>query len=125
MLLAQTREAADVAKQLLETSNQYGFAALALTVFFLTVCLATIIHFVKVVVPERDARVKAHERLAECMTVMTEQDIRQTALLEQQAVANGEIKSKLSDIKDSVGQSKCEARVFMRGPNQVPQPQGG
>ena len=109
MLLAQTREAADVASKLIETSNQYGFAALALMVFFLTVCLGAIVHFVKVVVPERDARVKAHEKLADCMTVMTEQDIRQTALLEQQAVANGEIKSKLSDIKELAAQTKCEA----------------
>ena len=114
MLLAQVKEATDVAKQLIETSNAYGFAAVALTVFFLTVSLGAVVHFMKVVIPERDARVKAHEKLADCMTLMTEQDIRQTALLEQQAVANGEIKSKLSDIKELAGQSKCEARIFAR-----------
>lgn len=114
MLLAQIKEGADVAKQLIETSNSYGFAALALMVLYLSIVVGAVIHFVKVVCPERDARIAAHCKLAECMTTMTEQDIRQTALLEQQATWNGKIDSKLSDIKDIAGASKCEARNLSR-----------
>lgn len=125
MLLAQITESTEVVNKLIETSNAYGFAALSLMVFFLTVCLGAAIHFIKIVIPERDARVKAHEKLADCMTVMTEQDIRQTTLLEQQSISNGEIKSKLSDIKDIASKSHCEARVFMRGANAPMQPSHG
>jgi hypothetical protein len=114
MLLAQIQEGTELAKQVLKTSSDYGFAAFALMVLFVTVAIGAAIHFVKVVCPERDARIKSQEKVANCMTVMTAQDIRQTALLEQQAVANGEIKSKLSDLKELASQSKCEARIFAR-----------
>lgn len=65
-LIAQVSEGVDLAKQALKAAEPFGFNAIMVMVMFATIVFGLTIHFLKVVIPEKEARIKQSERLTTC-----------------------------------------------------------
>jgi len=61
-LIAQVELARDAVK----AAEPYGFPAVAFMILFVTMVSGLLIHFNKVVIPERDSRERQSERLTAC-----------------------------------------------------------
>jgi len=110
MLLAQISEAMQTANKVLDKSAEYGFLGYALAVVYLTMIGGLGLHFWKVVLPERDARIKSTQSMSECLTTLSQQSIKTTAVLEAQEELLQKLDGRLSTIENTVEQRRCEWR---------------
>jgi hypothetical protein len=110
MPLAQIGEAVQAANKVLDQSAQYGFLGYALAVVYLTMIGGLGLHFWKVVLPERDARIKSTQSMNECLATLSQQSIRTTAVLESQEALLQKLDNRLSTIENAVEQHRCEWR---------------
>jgi hypothetical protein len=110
MPLAQIGEAVQAANKILDQSSQYGYLGYALAVVYLTMISGLGLHFWKVVLPERDSRIKATQSMSECLATLSQQSIKTTAVLEAQEELLQKLDGRLSTIESTVEQRRCEWR---------------
>jgi len=101
MILAQIKEAADIAQRQLDKAAEFGFEAYVLLFVLMSVVAFILIHFYYIVRPDTEARRISQKSQDECLSTFATNYAVQTQLL-------NEIDAHLSDIGRQVGLNKVK-----------------
>lgn len=103
-MLAQVQESVDIAKSVLETSQQYGFAAYCLGVLFLTGVVGVTLYFWKVVIPEREARVSV-------LKALSDSSAKTAVSIELMTASLTRLESDVDSIKTGVAELRLKSKL--------------